>query len=122
MECLYRLHRFDSHTNGTGKIYQYYRDDKNSAGNYILNQLTYKFLCEELIKAISPNITAAPYLARWRLKAQGSRLFTQRFIQAQVKENIKTPRHWPLWGEFTSDQFSRDETWISVKDDPNGSQ
>ena len=23
------------------------------------------------------------------------------FIQAQVKENIKAPRHWPLCGEFT---------------------
>ena len=25
-----------------------------------------------------------------------SRLFTQAFIQAQIKENIKAPRHWPL--------------------------
>ena len=25
----------------------------------------------------------------------------QPFIQAQVKENIKAPRHWPLCGEFT---------------------
>ena len=23
------------------------------------------------------------------------------FIQAQIKENIKAPRHWPLWAEFT---------------------
>ena len=23
------------------------------------------------------------------------------FIQAQIKENIKAPRHWPLCGEFT---------------------
>ena len=34
-----------------------------------------------------------------------SRLFTQPFIQAQIEENIKDPRHWPLWGEFTSDQW-----------------
>ena len=26
----------------------------------------------------------------------------QPFIQAQIKENIKAPRHWPLWWEFTS--------------------
>ena len=26
-----------------------------------------------------------------------------RFIQGQIKENIKAPRHWPLWGEFTGD-------------------
>ena len=24
-----------------------------------------------------------------------------RLFQAQIKENIKAPRHWPLWGEFT---------------------
>ena len=31
----------------------------------------------------------------------GVSIFTQPFVQAQVKENIKAPRHWPLWGEFT---------------------
>ena len=28
-------------------------------------------------------------------------MFTQSFIQTQIKENIKAPRHWPLCGEFT---------------------
>ena len=28
-------------------------------------------------------------------------VFTQPFIQTQIKENIKAPRHWPLCGEFT---------------------
>ena len=32
--------------------------------------------------------------------------FTQPFIQAQIKENMKAPRHWTLWGEFT------DHRWI----------
>ena len=27
------------------------------------------------------------------------------FFHVQIKENIKTPRHWPLWGEFTSDRW-----------------
>ena len=40
-------------------------------------------------------------MARLRLKSPASRLFTQPFIQAQIKENIKVPRHWPLCGEFT---------------------
>ena len=26
-------------------------------------------------------------------------------IQTQIKENIKAPRHWPLCGEFTGDQW-----------------
>ena len=38
--------------------------------------------------------------AWWCFKSPASRLFTQMFIQAQIKENIKAPRHWPLWGEF----------------------
>ena len=34
-----------------------------------------------------------------------SRLFTPRFIEAQIKESIKAPRHWPLCGEFTGDRW-----------------
>ena len=33
-----------------------------------------------------------------------SRLFTQPFIRAQIKVNIKAPRHWPLCGKFTGDR------------------
>ena len=33
-------------------------------------------------------------------------MFTQPFIQAQIKENIKAPHHWPLCRKFT------DERWI----------
>ena len=41
--------------------------------------------------------------ARWRLISPASLLFTQPFIQAQVKENTKAPRHVPLCGEITGD-------------------
>ena len=41
----------------------------------------------------------------WRLKLPASRLFTQPFIQAQIKENTKAPRHWTLWEEFTGDRW-----------------
>ena len=37
-------------------------------------------------------------MARWRLKSPASPLFTQPFIQVQIKENTKAPRHWHLWG------------------------
>ena len=30
-------------------------------------------------------------------------LFTQPFVQAPIKENIKAPHHWPLWGELSGD-------------------
>ena len=33
---------------------------------------------------------------RWRLKSPASRLYTQPFVQTQIKKNIKTPRHWPF--------------------------
>ena len=39
--------------------------------------------------------------AWWRLRSPASRLFTQPFIRAQIKQNFKAPRHWPLCGEFT---------------------
>ena len=40
---------------------------------------------------------------QWRLKSPASPLFTQPFIQAQIKENIKAPRQWPLCWKFTGD-------------------
>ena len=27
------------------------------------------------------------------------------FFQTQIKESIKAPRHWPLWGEFIGDRW-----------------
>ena len=51
------------------------------------------------------HITVTIIWALWRLKSPASRLFTQSFIQAQIKECIKAPRHWPLWGEFTGDRW-----------------
>ena len=39
------------------------------------------------------------------MASPASRLFTQQFIQTQIKENIKAPHHWPLCGEFTGDRW-----------------
>ena len=47
-------------------------------------------------------------MARWRLKSPASRLFTQSFIQAQIKENIKAPRH-AVTGEFPAQMASNAE-------------
>ena len=46
-------------------------------------------------------ITVTSQWARWRLKSPASPLFAQPFIQAQIKENIKAPRHWALCGEYS---------------------
>ena len=40
-----------------------------------------------------------PWWVPWHLKSPASRLFTQPYVQ--IKENIKAPRHRPLWGEIT---------------------
>ena len=37
--------------------------------------------------------------------AMASQSQPQPFIRAQNKENIKTPGHWPLCGEFTGDRW-----------------
>ena len=42
-------------------------------------------------------ITVTSWWARWRLKSPVSPLYTQPFIQTQMKENFKAPPHWPLW-------------------------
>ena len=64
---------------------------------------------------VSDALFPCPYFyqsLRWRhngrdlrLKSPALPLFTQPFIQAQIKENIKAPRHWPLCGEFTGDRW-----------------
>ena len=47
------------------------------------------------------HITVASWWALRRLQSPAFRLFTQTFVQVQIKENTKTPRHWPLWMSFT---------------------
>ena len=32
-------------------------------------------------------------------------IVTQAFTQTQIKENIKAPRHCPVWGEFTGGRW-----------------
>ena len=44
------------------------------------------------------SITMTSQGAPWRLKSPASGLFSQPFVQAHIKENIKAPCHWPKWG------------------------
>ena len=57
------------------------------------------------VNLIILHITVTSEKVRWRLKSSASRLFIQLFVQAQIKENIKAPRHWPLWEEFIGDRW-----------------
>ena len=43
--------------------------------------------------------------AQWRLKSPVSRLFVQPFVEVQIIENFKTPRHKLLWGEPTDNRL-----------------
>ena len=62
-----------------------------------------KWSTHELWLRLWFTIEITSWWARWRLKSPTSRLFTQPFVQAQIKEIVKAPSHWPLWGEFTGD-------------------
>ena len=45
--------------------------------------------------------------ARWRLKSPASPLLAHLLVRAQIKENIKAPRHWPLCREFTGVRWAQ---------------
>ena len=59
--------------------------------------------------------------ARWRLKPPAPRLFTPPFVQSQIQENSKAPRHWPLYrwlnfphkGPVTRKMFPFDDVVMS---------
>ena len=61
----------------------------------------FKTSCDKNAAVYQDGITLTSLWLQWRLKSPASRLFTQPFIQTQIKENIKAPRHWPLCVEFT---------------------
>ena len=70
---------------------------------HIYNTLYYIFNITHFISwrfTYMCNITVASWWVRWRLKSPASRLFTQPFIQVQIKENIKAQRHWPCAGNL----------------------
>ena len=52
---------------------------------------------------IIQTITVTSQRVRRCLKSPASRLFTEPFVQVQIKGNIKALCHWSLWGEFTGD-------------------
>ena len=54
-------------------------------------------ICQNLVVWL---ITVMSYWERCHLKSPASRLFAEPFVQVQMKENFKAPRHWPLCGEF----------------------
>ena len=39
------------------------------------------------------------------VSVMASQITTVSIVQAQIKENSKALRHWPLWGEFTGDRW-----------------
>ena len=39
------------------------------------------------------------------MSAMASQITGVSIVQAQIKEDIKAPRDWPLWGESTGDQW-----------------
>ena len=75
-----------------------------------------------------PNIiTVTSHWAWWRLKSLASGLFAQKFVQEQMKEYIKAPRHWfyvggihcwsvdsPHKGSETRKMFPFDDVFMKI--------
>ena len=95
-------------------------ESRNKLTHQLLGQVNQQFVCKCVYRCTMKQmfrpfcfkniysgsaITMTSYWARWRLKSPASRLFTQLFIQAQIKENIKAPRHWIFLGEFTGHRW-----------------
>ena len=74
----------------------------NNQGNIISSVVRCHVFIWSLRRLVKKIITVTLQWARWRLKSPASPLF----IQTQIKENIKAPRHWPLCGEFTGDRWT----------------
>ena len=63
-------------------------------------------IVDRLCLGVSVSITVTSWWAQWCLKSPALPLFTQPFIQAQIKEKkIKALGYWPLCGEFTSHRW-----------------
>ena len=70
--------------------------DYPGASEAALNPLRTRNYSDVIMGTMASQITSVDHLRS---------LFTQPFIEAQIKENTKAPRHWPLWGEFTGDRW-----------------
>ena len=67
----------------------------------------------QLLNNLSPMEVGDPSVSlQWRHNGrdgasnhQPHKCLLNRLFKAQIKENIKAPRHWPLWWEFTGDRW-----------------
>ena len=62
--------------------------DSTAHSRYLTLSFSQRYYSDVIMDAMATQITS----------------LTRAFIQAQMKENIKAPRHWPFWGEFTGDR------------------
>ena len=69
------------------------------------NDVKHTVTWHKMHTTFDPNHYCDVTMGWWRLKSPAPRLFSQPFIRAQIKEDIKAPRHWPLCGEFTDDRW-----------------
>ena len=67
--------------------------------------------CKKKLKLLFANCRSFHYndviMSAMTSQITGVSIIVHLLVQAQIKENTKAPRHWPLCGEFTGDR------WIS---------
>ena len=90
-----------------GDKYRYptQRNFKTNIRNFVLNDVT----CGGSVRCLGVCAAGCAESAlQWRHNEldnvsnhQSPECLLNRLFKAQIKGNLKTPRHWPLWGEFT---------------------
>ena len=80
------------------------RDGELLCANVPRLQCSWSRICQWPYFAVNTTVTSKR-TSKWRHKSPASWLFTQPFIQEQIKENIKATRHWPLCWEFTGERW-----------------
>ena len=90
---------------GASGLTDRYLDWESGDISYVIFKAHFDRFVENSLWFCRTLITVTSQWARWHLKSPASWLFSQTFIQAHIKENIKAPRHWSLCGEFTGDRW-----------------
>ena len=85
-------------------IAQHLADSPDNFWRYLIFGVEHTYLTLRHI-CVRMYMTMTLQWVPWRLKSPASRMLTQPFNQAEIKENIKALRHWPLCGEFTGDRW-----------------
>ena len=80
----------------------YLKYDKNDINHLYKNGACVVVFSEIIVFLTYNDVIMSPMLS----KIGASRLFAQQFVGAQIKENIRAPRHWSWWRKCIGDRWN----------------